>query len=1212
MAGNASQFLDSLKKSGLVSLEVLDDASRKVIHDPTATSDQIAAELVESKVLTPFQAEQLLAGRGEECMLAGRFKILEQLGAGGMGTVYKAVDARLGRNVAIKVLPEKSISDPDAVARFQREAMALARLTHPNIVQAYDSGEEHGKHFLVMECVEGKSIARILAEQHKIPPTRAADHAYQAALGLAHAHAKGLVHRDLKPSNLFITKAGELKILDLGLARFLSDQVGDSTLTRDGSGLGTPDYMPAEQYLNARQVDARSDVYALGCTLYHMIAGQVPFPGSSLKEKFAAHETKEPRPLEELCPDVPAGLALVVRRMMAKRPVDRFQTAAEVSEALAPYVAGSSASISDIRSTANWQGSQLQLSGFTSQVRRQRRSAYIAVTTVVAIAALAFGIWKVFDTRSGDRLADQESEKSGQTGDYSEDSAANSGAAETNSTSDGNDTKETAEKKSNGKNPEAPPADPNILTVAQDGSAQFRTINEALKKAAPGMTIRVLDDATYQEQITISVAAKHAGIALESPRHATIECMQRIAISINNVPRVRIKGFRIEPKGVAGISAVSHVEGLELVDLVLQGTAIPSVADANGACIVGVAVEQVELEKEDPPVIIRNCTIRKFTNGIRISGLADDYKSAWPSRRIMVVANTLADLSTGLIIIGHVHQVQVTGNRFVESLLAMQLETLIDGAEDILFANNTTYNCQSAFRLWDEKVRGKNIQVINNLVLGKSPSPDMLFLDSGGKQGTPRGPGDGKLVPAAWQWKHNWRETSPPTGNDVAAKSWIPAGPTDVMRPEISGIERDSSSPDFLRPAADSELAIGGVGQEDPALPSYVGALPPVGITPWDWQKTWNLYHPSMVLTVSKSPEDGGAFRSIQEALKQVTRPGMTIRILDNATYDESCLITDGKACDGLTIESPLHATMAPSQGGRALLIVNVPRLSVRGLHFKLTQDRLMGIVVAGTSPAFLLEDSEFTGAATNAQVGVSLEQAPLAPDDPPMVCRNCTFNDLAYGIQILGLNNGNDMRCSNVLVQGTSMRHGSVGILVTGLVSDVVVAGNRINDMYSGGIGISDMRPGSGRIVIANNSVQTTHSALAFDEPIAKDVVVEVVNNLVLTERAPDFALNGKSEALNSWRIHHNVRQVPVPAENDPAVAQWVKPSKDTVVPVIPLVSTDSKSADFLRPSGELPAGDTLEGLLPAYVGALPPAGTDPWDWNQTYAKLREHFEQK
>jgi len=197
-------FWAQAERSGLL---VPDEASavlEKVTADPATTADELASRLIEKRLLTPFQAEQLLAGRGEECVIAGRYRILEKLGEGGMGAVYKAQDTTLDRVVAVKVLPPGRLNDAEAVARFQREAKALARLSHPHIIHAFDAGEDRDRHFLVMEFVEGVTLDRVLREHGALSPTQAADLVYQAALGLEHAHEKGLIHRDIKPANLLV------------------------------------------------------------------------------------------------------------------------------------------------------------------------------------------------------------------------------------------------------------------------------------------------------------------------------------------------------------------------------------------------------------------------------------------------------------------------------------------------------------------------------------------------------------------------------------------------------------------------------------------------------------------------------------------------------------------------------------------------------------------------------------------------------------------------------------------------------------------------------------------------------------------------------------------------------------------------------------------------------------------------------------------------
>jgi serine/threonine protein kinase/membrane protein implicated in regulation of membrane protease activity len=287
-----------------------------------------------------------------------RYRILQLLGAGGMGTVYRAEHQLMERPVALKVINRAFLNDPTAVERFVREVKGASRLCHPNIVTAYDAEQTGDLHFLVMEFVEGISLDRLVQEQGPLPVSLACDYVYQAALGLQHAHERGLVHRDIKPQNLMRTPTGRIKILDFGLARFARETappsaptlaavkraplrtLNDATqpLTESGTVMGTPDYMAPEQAVNASTADIRADIYSLGCTLYHLLSGQVPFPGGSVVDRLIAHAERPPRPLSELRPEVPVELVRVVQRMMAKEPAQRYQTPAEVAQALEPFL----------------------------------------------------------------------------------------------------------------------------------------------------------------------------------------------------------------------------------------------------------------------------------------------------------------------------------------------------------------------------------------------------------------------------------------------------------------------------------------------------------------------------------------------------------------------------------------------------------------------------------------------------------------------------------------------------------------------------------------------------------------------------------------------------------------------------------------------------------------------------------------------------------
>jgi eukaryotic-like serine/threonine-protein kinase len=277
-----------------------------------------------------------------------RYRIVRQLGTGGMGVVYQAEHRLLERTVALKVISRELTRDPQAVKRFRQEVKAAGRLAHPNIVTAHDADQAGELHFLVMEFVDGISLARLVERKGPLPVAQACHVIRQAALGLQHAFEQGMVHRDVKPHNLMLTRKGQVKILDFGLARF-AQQPGDTPastprpptagrpITLAGMILGTPDYIAPEQAGDARSADTRSDVYSLGCTLYHLLAGWPPFCGDSSMEKVLAHLDTTPVPLGQVRDDVPPKLAAVVERMMAKDPPGRYQTPAEVAAALAPF-----------------------------------------------------------------------------------------------------------------------------------------------------------------------------------------------------------------------------------------------------------------------------------------------------------------------------------------------------------------------------------------------------------------------------------------------------------------------------------------------------------------------------------------------------------------------------------------------------------------------------------------------------------------------------------------------------------------------------------------------------------------------------------------------------------------------------------------------------------------------------------------------------------
>ncbi|MBY0229238.1 MAG: serine/threonine protein kinase [Gemmataceae bacterium] len=310
-----------------------DEALRR--HREAGDSSQMLEGMIAEGLLTRFQAKLLLEGKHKGFFL-GPYKVLKPIGKGGMGVVYLAEHGELGRKVAVKVLASERVTEPGAIERFRREARAAGALDHPNIVRAHDICTVGKTHFLVMEHIDGRSLEQILRAKGRLPWHVAAGYIAQAALALQHAHERGLVHRDIKPANLLVDKAGVVKMLDLGLARFYEDR--DDNLTERLGGraiIGTPDYISPEQVLG--QLDIRSDIYSLGGTLYALIEGRPPFPGGDVRSKFVAHQLHVPTPLHQRDPSVPQGLSEAVMRMLAKRPADRPQTPAEVIDLLMPW-----------------------------------------------------------------------------------------------------------------------------------------------------------------------------------------------------------------------------------------------------------------------------------------------------------------------------------------------------------------------------------------------------------------------------------------------------------------------------------------------------------------------------------------------------------------------------------------------------------------------------------------------------------------------------------------------------------------------------------------------------------------------------------------------------------------------------------------------------------------------------------------------------------
>jgi serine/threonine-protein kinase len=328
-------LLDALRGHQLLQPEQLNELTEAL---PSRCGDArtLALELVRRHWLTVHQVDELF-----RTQIVGPYRILERLGHGGASQVFKVWDTRRNAPAALKVLHPELLSNPEIVGRFRREMRLTAQLAHPNIVRTLDTHLNGNLHYFAMEYIEGTSLESLVGQSGPLAMARACDYVRQAALGLQHAHERGLIHRDIKPANLLVTKSESVvKVLDLGLARLQPTsavQLSSHSLTPKGSMIGTVDYLAPEQARNAKSVDSRADLYSLGCTFYYLLTAKVPFPGKSLMQKLMHHQQTEPAPVATVRGDVPPGVDAILRKMMAKQPKDRYQTARDVASALEPF-----------------------------------------------------------------------------------------------------------------------------------------------------------------------------------------------------------------------------------------------------------------------------------------------------------------------------------------------------------------------------------------------------------------------------------------------------------------------------------------------------------------------------------------------------------------------------------------------------------------------------------------------------------------------------------------------------------------------------------------------------------------------------------------------------------------------------------------------------------------------------------------------------------
>ncbi len=333
--GNLERFVTALYES-----EILPAAEIQAFFDSLgeeecpASAEDLAGQMIRRGMLTSFQAKALLDGKARGLVL-GSYLVLDRLGKGGMSRLFRCMHRQMKRVVALKVLPPSSMKSPQSVERFQREVEAMARLSHPNVVTAFDAGEDKGLRFLAMEYVDGSDLGSLIADRGPLPVMTAVEYVLQAAQGLEYAHWHGMIHRDVKPENLILDWRGIVKVLDLGIVGLVDglSEPGKSESApppEERVAYGTPDYMAPELLTNSAPLGPGCDIYSLGCTLHYLLLGRPVFQGDTPEAKLLAHQHSPIPSLRARRSDVPVALDCLFQQMLAKRPEDRPATMSDV------------------------------------------------------------------------------------------------------------------------------------------------------------------------------------------------------------------------------------------------------------------------------------------------------------------------------------------------------------------------------------------------------------------------------------------------------------------------------------------------------------------------------------------------------------------------------------------------------------------------------------------------------------------------------------------------------------------------------------------------------------------------------------------------------------------------------------------------------------------------------------------------------------------
>jgi serine/threonine protein kinase len=673
----------------------------------------------------------------------GSYDVMCVLGRGGMGVVLKAFDTSLHRTVAIKLLSPHLATSRKAHRRFLREARAAAGINHPNVVTIHAVEEQEGMPYLVMEYVPGQTLRQRIRAGGPFDLASLLRIGAQVAAGLAAAHRHGVIHRDIKPANIMLEDGIErAKITDFGLALVALDV---AQLTSADNVLGTPAYMSPEQ-VAGRRVDPRADLFSLGCVLYAMVSGGSPFHGTHALDIARKVTDLVPPPLHELHPEIPRVISDAVARLLEKEPDQRYQSADQVHDVLVGYLARAQ------------QGASLESISGKAHVPPVPRPSRRWPLAAAALALLALLVGAAFwmGRRDGPGSGGQDSSR-----------------------------------------PDAlfqsPPKPGEVITVAQTGGAQFRDLREALARAGPGTTIRILDQGPYQGPFTLDDPERLHDVTIEATDHALLESVdaKTAVLSVENTPGVALRGLHVNARNHQfGIAVTGPCPGLSVEQLRL--TQPPQ---SNHAAIV---LWQGTTGSADRPIILRDLDVHCGTLGIVILGQANE-PAAW----IYVENNRFTGPGYQMTLENSVRDVHVSGNLFIQGKRGISLELSVPKqSQRLTIANNSFFRVPEWLGFTESSFDQADITIANNLIV---QSKEIQL----GRQ---------DLTGVAGLWfRNNWWEPAPDA--DLRHVRLVAE-----LKADMKLLSRDPASPDFLRPASDTMPPGTAVG---PAPWAYIGARPP-------------------------------------------------------------------------------------------------------------------------------------------------------------------------------------------------------------------------------------------------------------------------------------------------------------------------------------------------------------------------------------------------